>query len=368
VQKLIGDVTGTVNVDNGRASIHESVRMLTYVGQTNGSPCPVCGGTCTNDSERTCLSNADCDPGGSCTRDAVAGDGVAQGACTTGKNRGEPRDGNRGANTTIDCLPDAGAIFGAAKPLAIQLSTAHTELAAGLSCGGTNGGLSCPCLLCSADPTVPCHSDADCAGQPASCSESPLTACTVDGDCLGVDAGACNSQKVCQRAQLVSCNKDSDCDSVNVGVCHASTCTVDGGAGFPLPNDCDDGLCSSAGGANGICTNGPDDSFCDGFTKPDGSGIYPCDVNDDCAANLAGSCTLVQRRRCFLDPIEALGSSDSRTPVLAAAFCMAPTSQPGVNASIGLPGPARIVRETELRSFCSATLAKIYRPGSGGCD
>ena len=80
----------------------------------------------------------------------------------------------------------------------------------------------------------------------------------------------------------------------------------------------------------------------------------------------AGFCTIVERRKCFLDPIVAVGVADATRPVGAAAFCVAPTGNPGINTVAGLPGPARVYNEGLAASFCFGS-ATQYTPGVGGC-
>jgi hypothetical protein len=94
-------------------------------------------------------------------------------------------------------------------------------------------------------------------------------------------------------------------------------------------------------------------------------------VNADCDPGVigieAGDCTLSTRRKCFLDPIEATPTADPVHPVAAAVFCIAPTSNGGINTVAGLPGPARVVNEGVGASFCDSNPAVQYTPGVGGC-
>ena len=156
---------------------------------------------------------------------------------------------------------------------------------------------------------------------------------------------------------------------VNAGTCKISSCTAKGTGGFPSPNGCDGGLCSDIGGGQGQCTNGPDTKYCDGLLKKDGRGILTCFTNADCLAvdASAGNCSITERAACFLDPIVATGSPDPNFPKAVATFCVPPTSNSGINAVAGLPGPGRVVSQGEGKTFCAGNHAVQYQPGVGGC-
>jgi len=325
--RLGADVTGTVDVDSGSSSILKDVRTIVYAGNTATAPCPVCGGTCSNDVETLCVSDEDCD-GGDCELDAVARDGIRGGTCVGGlaaegldcdshaTNTSFPPGSVVAAGYSLDCMPDAGRISGSSGSSPTVESTGSQSLASLLSCGDPNPGLLCPCRVCTNNSSLACRSDADCGGTP--------------GTCAGSGAG-----------------------------------------GSSEPNQCENHSCSNIGGNQGACTTGPDDTFCDGAVKADGHGILACSNNADCDAQAdgfdAGSCSVVQRRSCFLDPIVAAGVAHPRRPVTAATSCWGTLTTAGRTAAFGLPGPARLHRQASLRSFCESVPSQQYVPGSGNC-
>ncbi|MFN2378343.1 MAG: hypothetical protein ABR538_17575 [Candidatus Binatia bacterium] len=329
VQRLAADVSGTVDVDSGASSLAFSMRTIVHNGSTTTNPCPVCGGRCSNDAGALCVTDDDCAQGGACTLDPAAGDGSAGGFCVGGRSNGlscdvdasntsfPARPGEKGgAGYSLDCFPAVGQnISGSGLAVELVEATGSSELASGLSCGGLLPAESCPCRVCSGATFVPCSSDADCEGQ--------------------------------------------------------GTCTGDAGSVSVLPNNCADLLCSDNGNGEGSCTTGPDARWCSGVVRADGRGFLPCTANVDCQPGTigidGGDCTLTERSPCFLDTIVARGSAHSRQPVTAAAFCMPAVSSAGRNAVIGLPGPARIRRQSTLASWCNGDPGNGYTPGSGGC-
>jgi len=203
------------------------------------------------------------------------------------------------------------------------------------------------------------------------CSGWPDLGCNSNADCADIDVGTCTTfgNTRCSGNFTKLCATNADCAAADFGTCDAATCSAAGFGVFPQPNACDDALCTDGGGGEAHCTTGPDDRFCDGVLKADGSGIVSCVGNSDCSSGIlgfaAGSCTRVERRACFADPIVATGAADPVEPLVAATFCMAPTAGAGQNTSIGLPGPARVLSQTTLTSYCSND--SVYSPGSGGC-
>ena len=63
----------------------------------------------------------------------------------------------------------------------------------------------------------------------------------------------------------------------------------------------------------------------------------------------------------------AAGNADPNEPVTGATFCVPPTAGAGKNTSIGLPGPARLVRQATATYFCASNPDVEYVPGAGGC-
>jgi hypothetical protein len=386
------DVSGTANVDEGSGQIEANLRARVYLGGSTRSPCNPCGGKCTNTGTDTVYCNRDEDcTSGSCVVDTEPGDGVRGGFCTSGDVMGQTCDptgynssfpayvsssGPGGGWYSLDCLPDAGKnISGAGLIINLTQTTGTTQLDAQVSCGGNSPDLECHCMQCSAEPSVPCNSHEDCASQQGSCSLAATKRCNTNVDCDNVSVGNCNqSIKRCQSATSIMCTTNADCSSVDVGDCNPSTCSVKGPGStgeFPLPNGCTDLACTDLGGGEGECTIGPDATFCDAVVKANGGGILTCLSDEDCAAGVvgvdAGQCTLVERAKCFLDPITATGVADPQTPIGVATFCIPPTSNSGINVVAGLPGPGRIRNQATAATFCSTDRNVQYQPGVGGC-
>jgi hypothetical protein len=264
-----------------------------------------------------------------CDDDPVPGDGNRGGICVGGLNDGESCDeqsGNTsfpapgGGRHSLDCFPSPGSeISGGGLAVDLVLSTSGDELASNLPCAesGPFSLVDCPCRTCSGDGSLGCDSD------------------TV---CIEADSG---------------------------------TCTSNGGAGQPQPNDCTTGVCMAVGDGTGECAVGPDDRFCDGIVRPNGRGLIACGSDFECDAAVigvdAGECTLIERRACFLDPVVALGAPHPVLPLASDTYCLAPTSSSGINGVAGLPGPGRLQYQALLQLFCAGDPTKPYVPGSGGC-
>jgi hypothetical protein len=67
------------------------------------------------------------------------------------------------------------------------------------------------------------------------------------------------------------------------------------------------------------------------------------------------------------DTIVANGVADPESPVGVATFCIAKTSNGGINSVAGLPGPWRVVNQGSVTHFCASNPAITYTPGVGGC-
>jgi len=298
-------VSGSANADLGSGTISLDLRSDVALGESQLSPCPYCDG------------------------DATPGDGINDGTCVGGKDDGlscDAQSGNStfpaptGGRSSLDCLssPDR-VVSGPGVRTDLDISTGRAELAAGLKCTPNPlfGGLRCPCRVCSGDPTLACSSDVFC---------------------------------------------------MNAG---AGTCTSDGNGVSPRPNACTDGVCVDVGNFQGQCNTGPVTRYCDGIVRADQTGLLSCLTNVDCSVEQlgfdAGSCTLSEIRRCFLDPIVAQGAANPIAPLGAAVFCTPPTSSGGINGASGLPGPSRVVYQTLLSLFCASDPQAQYVPGVGGC-
>lgn len=388
VELFDAEPSGMVDVDSGSASITSVRRTRVHLGESTRAPCPICGGRCSDDAEELCGRDEDCDGEATCELDAVAGDGIRAGACGSGANQGQPCDVTAihssfpvrpfaagGAGYSIDCQPSVGTnVTGSGARVRFTETTGASTLAANLSCGGASPELSCPCASCSFDKGEACTGDEGCAELAGACSGGSGTLrarCTTDDECLGVDAGPCSSTiHRCNKATQFVCATNEDCASLDLGACLPSTCGA-AAPPTPLPNWCEDFSCTDDGSGEGECTTGPDVKFCDGFLTAGGRGVLACSNDEDCApwiVQIGGStCTHVERLRCFVDPVAALGTADPVHPLLVSTYCGSSTAKTSFNEILGLPGPVRVRRQTTMRAFCAADPAKPYEPGVGGC-
>lgn len=383
----VSNLTGTVDVDLGAVDMTAKLRTSIYLGPLVTSPCPVCGGKCSNNAALGCVFDEDCGGSNTCVQD-TPGDGNKNGICKGGASDGLSCDVNGvnasfparasavgGGGTSRDCLPSITAnISGTGLPLTVAQTTGSSSLAAEVSCGGPNPGLDCPCLICSGNTKQVCNSDADCSSVHGFCSLAASVDCDADADCSSADVGPCvtvsMSHRCADRLTLV-CSTNDDCDNVNVGTCTPSTCSSKGTGVNPVPNSCTDAICDDLGAGRGQCQTGPDDLYCDGVLKADGNPVFACLDNVDCGPSAlgvdAGECAASERRSCFLDPIVAGGAADAGFPALASTFCVPPVNNTGVNTALGLPGPGRIVSQTATTAYCASNPLASYTPGVGGC-
>ncbi len=416
VNRFAEDIVGTADVDLGAGSVTAKLRTIVSTGgNTTTDPCPKCGGTCSADSSFFCSADLDCSLGpcidrfgtlgcfkdtnvscavnadcdlGSCNMDDVMGDGVRNGVCVGGRYEGLPcdvyannttfptrTDGPGGAGYSLDCIPDPLTnVSGSGLRIELTQSTAESVMTATAECGGLIPGLKCPCKMCSSDTSVPCNSDADCAGQAGKCALVNSRSCLTTADCQNVDAGPCSGIGRCSGSLTVRCTVDEDC-IIDGGACEPPTCSSTGGgsAAVPQPNKCTDGICVDVGGGKGECNTGPDDGFCDGVVRANGDPVLTCSSDGDCVETStgvpggAGDCTIQKRRPCFLDPIVATGIADPNNPVGATIFCIPPTSSGGINTVAGLPGPGRARNQGIATTFCRDNPEIRYEPGVGGC-
>lgn len=385
VNRFAEDIFGTANVDDGSSSVTADLRTQVFLGLSTVDPCPSCGGVCQGAPGTTCAFDEDCGSG-VCLMDEIANDGLRGGVCLDGEDDGKSCDVNAfntsfparsgaagGIGYSLDCFPEVGKnVSGAGLRIGLTQATGQQELGFGLACGN-NPAILCACRQCSADPSVPCSANSDCADQQGSCSLVSSQSCTVDDECASVNAGTCNLGLGgrCNGAFTLRCSVDEDCQGVDGGVCNASTCSSVGSGIAAQPNSCSDGNCVDQGGGEGACNAAPNDRTCDGVVRPNGEGILGCGTNADCDSSVigidGGNCTLIKRRECFLDPILAEGIADPETPVGAGVFCIPPTASAGINGVAGLPGPGRVVNQGVSVLFCAEDPDSTYTPGSGGC-
>lgn len=248
-----------------------------------------------------------------CDNDTTAGDGVRDGTCNGGLQNGQTCDTN-GTHltfgpTSFDCPPASSSnISGSGLQIDLHLQSGSQSLTAALPCDAPAGQL-CPCRVCSGNSQLGCTSDAECAAASAG-------TCTAGGD-------------------------------------------------VPIqPNQCTDGVCS----AQGLCEAGPVDKYCDGALHADGRGFVSCTTDIDCGALGAGTCTVLDLRRCFPDPITVTGSADIYNPVTGAIFCIPPTTNIAVNQTAGLPGPGTIQLDSDIDVRCQSDPNLVYQfPAGANC-
>ncbi len=248
-----------------------------------------------------------------CEGDIKPNDGVRDGTCAGGVSSNACDENGEHATfgpTSLDCLPASAAnVSGAGLLIELNASTGFQSLTAALPCQTPDGAL-CPCRVCTGNGNLGCSSDAQCAA-----------------------AGA-------------------------------GTCTDGGGAGVVL-NTCDDFDCNP----DGNCATGPVDLYCDGLVHPDGRGYIPCTSNADCAPFSANNCTVADIRRCSPDPLTVTGVADRYDPSSTALFCVAPTSNPGINLAGGLPGPGKYILTFTSDIRCQSNPNLVYEfPSGANCE
>jgi len=210
-------------------------------------------------------------------------------------------------DVSFDCPPDALAQLTGPDGLRARttLRTGTSALALTLQCDPPLGPLGCLCSVCSGDASLACNSDEECAA---------------------ADAGVCRT------------------DGAHSGTPRA-------------PNSCSDFVCvdDGSGTGDGECST-DDDLFCDGYLKSDGSGMLPCITDTDCTAYDvpgAGSCTLSEPHSCFSGDISSSGLADPERPILVASYCSAPSVSGAINSGRGLPGPNRLLLDTNATRYCA---------------
>jgi hypothetical protein len=283
--RFANDISGSFNPDDGSAEQNLDISVLIHLGLTLTKPCPIC------------------------VDDTTPQDGIKDGTCSGGIVDGDPCDVQGfsptfapGAGTSLDCPPSIDTnISGAGLALDVPSTTGSTSLPFGTKCDFPLTALDCACAMCSGDTSV-------------------------------------------------SCNSNTDCSMIAAG-----TCTSKGSGESRAPNGCSDGNCTA-----GECLAGVGDDivqYCDGQLRANGvSGLITCNANNDCDAvavvcgdgspGSCGTCTLLETRRCYNDPIVASGTPDLENPVLAATFCTSPTNNIGVNGATGLPGASSVTIES----------------------
>ncbi|MFN2427742.1 MAG: hypothetical protein ABR587_15000 [Candidatus Binatia bacterium] len=330
VARASSDASGTWNPDTGSGEVQLNELLRLHIGIQTLQPCPVCAG------------------------DATPNDGIKGGTCEDGQTPGAACDAHgtdptypvpTGGSTSYDCMPsNASNISGLGLKFAHVESTSAISLPSGIPCVG-NISENCPCAMCSADPTLPCSSDAAClAALGMRCSLDGAESCGTNADCASVDVGPClGGIQRCSGHTSTVCTTNADCSNFDAGPCAAPTCTSRGSGSNPSPNFCSSGNCAVSGDGEGLCDDPPNLRYCDGFLEEDGKPLHVCSTNSDCtdAMPSAGACTISLASECFPSTITATGVADSDSPRTVATLCVNPTSSSAANEVSGLPGPAR---------------------------
>ena len=317
VNQINGSITGTANIESGEAATSALLTSRVYTGATD-NPCPRC-------SDNGTINDGD----------------AAGGTCDAGPHQGDPCDANGFVpgrpdfgRTSLDCPPPPGNL---AATLPIDLTNSTDLVTKTLSptdspnCSDGSGN-KCLCETCNNAAATPCDSNADCVAVGA----------TVCGGRRCV--GGTNDGGVCTAAGAVTACPEGLCgwagEPSKPAACLDDTATVN-------QLDCADG----DGDGEGECTAGPITKTC---SVASGHGQRACGSDADCGGAV-GSC-VADNRPCFLtggtvltgtgtltaQGVEDPPVNDVSHPILAAVFCVGPTTAGAVNAVAGLPGPGRV--------------------------
>ncbi len=256
----------------------------------------------------------------------------------------------------------AGAIFGAPIPLsaggvpACVVSRLRAPLAGSVEpeagCGELRLALTStvytgrevaePCPRCVGDGTAnDGRKDGRCNAGPSvgeACDANAASALfgATSNDCLPPPAGIVGTLAI-DLAPLttdgVGLAAERPCAFHRPGLADHCAC-----AGQRQPNDCASGTCGAdehcEAPVEGVCSDAP----FRGCTLDSGT--------TECAP--AGGTCEPRVRPCFGDLIAATGACDRVHPTYVAIFCAPATQAPAINATAGLPGPARLRLELEM--------------------
>jgi hypothetical protein len=295
LNRMASDITGSANAETGEGVVTVDMKSQVHLGYSLTQPCPLCIG------------------------DVSMSDGIKDGTCdSAGPKEGSPCDviglhpsfgPSVARGPSLDCPPNPTAnISGTGLGIDLALSTGNSSLGFDNACDTPLGFMDCACGTCSGDTQMPCRNDAECAS-------------AGTGTCTSMGIGAARAPNSCASQ------------------------------GVPEPLACsatdDDGL-------YGECTYGPDDKFCDGQLRANGNGYIACNTDADCIAvdsvcdsGDCGDCSMLMRRKCFVDPIKTAGVPDLETPILSGQFCIPPVANVAINGAAGLPGAGRVTIEME---------------------
>ncbi len=308
LNRFASPLSGEMDGGTGVATTTMHVDALVHAGLSPVRPCPTCEG------------------------DLAPNDGRREGTCDGGARSGLACDENANSPDfgplSYECLPAPESnVSGNGLQLKFDLTSVEApRLATNL----TDGSNEVYCLQCSGDPTVGCSSDAACASR-------------------------------------------------GLGTCSVNT-------GPPArANACRDGVCTATDpSGEGACLANAPDRYCDGVTRVDGGGLLPCADDADCRRYGAacpggdcGRCTLLEQRACFPDPLGATGSDALPDAVPAAGvygsqlvgtLCVPATGNAPIDASVGLPGPARLLIHFDFAARCATDPTRTFElPGGSNC-
>lgn len=303
LNRFTQDLEGVADGGSGVATITIRNAAVVHTGMSQTHPCPLCLG------------------------DTSLNDGTRTGTCLGGPRDGLDCDLNGFSPdfgpVSYDCPPDSGANISGS---GLQVDFALTSVGAPAIGTDLFDGLNpAYCLQCSGDTQVACRSNADCTG--------------------------------------------------------IGTCTANTGA-TARANACDDGICTaSESSGDGTCEANDPDVFCNGVLRASGRGLLPCNVQADCDAldpgcpgGDCGNCDFAQERACLPDPFDAVGSLGVFGSVdaggiygadMVSTMCIPPTASPGVNESIGLPGPGRLSLHFAFDGRCGSDESLRFQPPAG---
>lgn len=324
VNRLTGPVTGTANISDsgpnaGEGSVALQLVAAVHNGEAVEQPCPVC------------------------LNDPTPRDGVKGGTCKDGVRNGLACDVQGSSQyfgtVSIDCPPSAAKNIGNLSLGFNPATTGETQLAANRPCTDSPGN-NCFCNTCATAAAEPCNTNADCPGG-VICGGRRC----VGGTNLGA---ACSTASECPSG---FCNRPGQPTKQNG--CADSTCTLN----------------TADGPTEGICEAGPIDQSCS--LEPFRGCSNDADCNPppsgNCASCIPGQSCGSSLRQCFLDPIVRQGVADTQTPVVAATFCIPPTSSQSVNQVAGLPGPGALELPTRVFKLGAQCGNNTVNAGEG-CD
>jgi len=358
-QQYVTDVTGTKDMVSGEAMLHYATRTVIYLGETQTTPCPTCGGVCiggTNDrhpcygrcndaGNERCLVDSDCAETGDVSCEQAADD-CAGGycsldlRCSSGDNAGKicrPMANTPLGVVSADCPPALAknlSGFGVGQNYG-DVTTEKVEFPTGAPCTDPAWrNYTCPCPDGGGLETAPNKCEAACdagvnLGKGCALTDSSTgifttcaggaddgIVCDEDSDCEG---GTCsNTPKQCVAGAVArigkACASNAECntstgsgDGVCESACPGGRCvplcnpegTCSGGtrAGDPCGTDvhCGGGTCVVTNTEDGVCAAGPLKYRCTGA----GFTTLPCDEGADGTA-----------RGCEAGPDGIAGNSD----------------------------------------------------------